>query len=58
MIEEHSVDDLLRWAQEDIDKIKKDLDTLIDNLDIVKQENINLSYRIKELEKNDSKNRK
>ena len=54
MIEEHSVDDLLRWAQEDIDKIKKDLDTLIDNFDIVKQENINLSYRIKELEKNDS----
>ena len=43
---------------EDIKKIKGDLLKMITEMDIIKQENINLSHRIKELEKNASKNRK
>ena len=54
----NKIKNYIQLNYEDIKKIKGDLLKMITEMDIIKQENINLSHRIKELEKNASKNRK
>lgn len=54
----NKIKNYIQLNYEDIKKIKGDLLKMITEMDIIKQENINLNHRIKELEKNASKNRK